>query len=72
MHEAGKRDERMRGMGTTLCVLVIIGSHGFIAHVGDSRIYLVRGDKTTSSRRTTTCRTSCSSAASSRPNRSRR
>ncbi len=46
VHEAGKRDERMRGMGTTLCVLVIVGSHGFIAHVGDSRIYLVRGEKT--------------------------
>ncbi|MFT3921131.1 MAG: cyclic nucleotide-binding domain-containing protein [Myxococcales bacterium] len=46
VHDAGKRDERMRGMGTTLCLLVIAGSHGFIAHVGDSRIYLVRGDKT--------------------------
>ena len=46
VHEAGKQDERLRGMGTTLCLLVIAGAHGFIAHVGDSRIYLVRGEKT--------------------------
>ncbi len=46
VHEAGKRDERLRGMGTTLCLLLVAGGHGFIAHVGDSRIYLVRGEKT--------------------------
>jgi serine/threonine protein phosphatase PrpC/CRP-like cAMP-binding protein len=46
VHEAGREDEQKRGMGTTLCALLVIGSHGFIAHVGDSRIYLVRGDKT--------------------------
>ncbi len=46
VHDAGRRDERKRGMGTTLCVLVLAGGHGFIAHVGDSRIYLVRSDKT--------------------------
>ena len=32
-----------RGMGTTIVVLFIIGSRGFIAYVGDSRIYLLRG-----------------------------
>ncbi len=46
VHDEGRRDERKRGMGTTLCVLLIAGGHGFIAHVGDSRIYLVRSDKT--------------------------
>jgi CRP-like cAMP-binding protein len=30
-------------MGTTLSSLLITGSHGFVAHVGDSRIYLQRG-----------------------------
>jgi CRP-like cAMP-binding protein len=29
-------------MGTTLSAIVIVGSQGFIAHVGDSRIYLAR------------------------------
>jgi PPM family protein phosphatase len=32
-----------RGMGTTIVVLFIVGSRGFIAYVGDSRIYLLRG-----------------------------
>jgi serine/threonine protein phosphatase PrpC/CRP-like cAMP-binding protein len=45
VHEAGQADEAKRGMGTTLSALLIIASQGFIAHVGDSRIYLLRGDK---------------------------
>ncbi|MGK0358999.1 MAG: serine/threonine protein phosphatase PrpC [Bradymonadia bacterium] len=31
-----------KGMGTTLSFMVIAGARGFIGHVGDSRIYLVR------------------------------
>jgi serine/threonine protein phosphatase PrpC len=31
-----------RGMGTTTSLLLIAGDHGFIAHVGDSRVYLLR------------------------------
>jgi serine/threonine protein phosphatase PrpC len=31
-----------RGMGTTTSALLITGDRGFIAHVGDSRIYLLR------------------------------
>jgi PPM family protein phosphatase len=45
VHDAGQADEQKRGMGTTLSVLLVVGSQGFIAHVGDSRIYLVRGDR---------------------------
>ena len=42
IHEEAKADVNKRGMGTTLSALMIAGSHGFIAHVGDSRIYLLR------------------------------
>jgi serine/threonine protein phosphatase PrpC len=42
IHAEAQRDETKRGMGTTLTGLLIIGSRGFIAHVGDSRCYLVR------------------------------
>jgi serine/threonine protein phosphatase PrpC len=34
----------LRGMGTTTSALVIRGAEGWFAHVGDSRIYMVRGD----------------------------
>ena len=39
-----QRDPSKRGMGTTIVALVVVGSRGFIAHVGDSRIYLLRND----------------------------
>ena len=39
---AAAEDESKRGMGTTCCLLMLIGHRGFIAHVGDSRIYLLR------------------------------
>jgi protein phosphatase len=34
-----------RGMGTTASALVIRGNHAWLGHVGDSRIYLLRGDE---------------------------
>ena len=34
----------LRGMGTTTSVLAVREGHGWLAHVGDSRIYRVRGD----------------------------
>ena len=35
-----------KGMGCTLTVLLIVGDRGFVAHVGDSRLYLHRGGRT--------------------------
>ncbi|HEX6097154.1 MAG TPA: Stp1/IreP family PP2C-type Ser/Thr phosphatase [Thermoanaerobaculia bacterium] len=35
----------LRGMGTTTSVLAVRDAQGWLAHVGDSRIYLVRGDE---------------------------
>ncbi|HET7435358.1 MAG TPA: Stp1/IreP family PP2C-type Ser/Thr phosphatase [Thermoanaerobaculia bacterium] len=35
----------LRGMGTTTSVLAVRDQQGWLAHVGDSRIYLVRGDE---------------------------
>ncbi len=42
IYEAAQADPTKRGMGTTLSMLMIIGDRGFIGHVGDSRIYLIR------------------------------
>lgn len=43
IHEEAQADPNKRGMGTTLSCLIILGGRGFIAHVGDSRIYMQRG-----------------------------
>jgi PPM family protein phosphatase len=43
IHEEAQADPQKRGMGTTLSSLIILGTRGFIAHVGDSRIYMERG-----------------------------
>lgn len=43
IHEAGCLDETRRGMATTLSALLIVGRSAFIAHAGDSRVYLLRG-----------------------------
>lgn len=42
IHEEAQSDTEKRGMGTTVSALLILGMRGFIAHVGDSRIYLSR------------------------------
>jgi serine/threonine protein phosphatase PrpC/CRP-like cAMP-binding protein len=43
VYAEAQRDPSKRGMGTTLVALLVLGSRGFIAYVGDSRIYLLRG-----------------------------
>jgi serine/threonine protein phosphatase PrpC len=40
--QRGQAEPEKRGMGTTTSALLIAGDRGFIAHVGDSRIYLLR------------------------------
>src|SRR5258708_24191121 len=45
IHEEAQGDKQKRGMGTTLSSLLIVGNKGFIGHVGDSRIYMMRGGK---------------------------
>lgn len=37
-----EKDRRRHGMGTTLSMVLLCGGRGFMAHVGDSRIYLLR------------------------------
>src|SRR6185436_11269092 len=43
VYKKGQVEPEKRGMGTTTSALLIAGDRGFIAHVGDSRIYMLRG-----------------------------
>jgi serine/threonine protein phosphatase PrpC len=45
IHSVAQRETEKRGMGTTLSALLVINNRGFIAHVGDSRIYLLRAGR---------------------------
>ncbi|MBW2526763.1 MAG: cyclic nucleotide-binding domain-containing protein [Deltaproteobacteria bacterium] len=42
IYALAQTDARKRGMGTTLSLLMVLDSLAYIAHVGDSRIYLIR------------------------------
>jgi PPM family protein phosphatase len=42
IYEKAKADDRLRGMGTTCTLLMIQDTKGHVAHVGDSRAYLLR------------------------------
>src|SRR5262252_6900740 len=42
VYHRGVKEPEKRGMGTTTSALLIAGDRGFIAHVGDSRIYMLR------------------------------
>ncbi len=43
--ERGQLNPEQRGMGTTCSLMLILGRRGFIAHVGDSRVYRLRDDE---------------------------
>jgi serine/threonine protein phosphatase PrpC len=43
IYQKALQEPEKRGMGTTLVLLLLIEERGFIAYVGDSRIYLTRG-----------------------------
>lgn len=44
IYTEAQSNPELRGMGTTTSVLAVRGEQGWIAHVGDSRIYRVRPD----------------------------
>src|ERR1041384_76262 len=45
IYEAATQDEKLQGMGTTCTALALCDGAAFAAHVGDSRLYLVRDDE---------------------------
>jgi serine/threonine protein phosphatase PrpC len=45
IHAASLADESKRGMGTTCTALALVGEEAFAAHVGDSRLYMMREGK---------------------------
>ena len=48
INRLGQRDSMLRGMGTTLVALLLCPSgKAYVAHVGDSRLYRLRGDEFT-------------------------
>jgi serine/threonine protein phosphatase PrpC/CRP-like cAMP-binding protein len=42
VHAEAAKDEKKRGMGTTIVGILFAGAQAFIVHVGDSRLYLMR------------------------------
>ena len=47
LRERGERDPRLSGMGTTLTVAMSFSDELFVANLGDSRAYLLRGSELT-------------------------
>ncbi len=45
IYEYAQEHAELRGMGTTLVALRIMGQTGFVAHVGDSRLYRFDGER---------------------------
>jgi protein phosphatase len=43
IYDAAEHNPEYFGMGTTVSVVLIIGGYAYIAQVGDSRVYLLRG-----------------------------
>lgn len=42
IYHMAQRDKKRHGMGTTLSMVLLVGDKAFMAHVGDSRVYLAR------------------------------
>ena len=42
VYEYACSEEGKGGMGTTLSMILVVGDQGFLGHVGDSRVYLLR------------------------------
>src|SRR6185436_4725613 len=42
IHAEAAKDEKKRGMGTTIVGILFLGTQAFIVHVGDSCLYLLR------------------------------
>jgi len=42
VYQRGQNESDKQGMGTTLDVVLVAGGEAFVAHVGDSRTYLIR------------------------------
>ena len=42
VYQRGQTEQDKQGMGTTLDVVLVAGAEAFVAHVGDSRTYLIR------------------------------
>lgn len=45
VYKKAATDIEKRGMGTTFSAVVIVGMKAYVAHVGDSRIYLIRRNR---------------------------
>ena len=43
IHAEATADPNKRGMGTTLVAVLFLGTQAFVVHVGDSRMYMMRG-----------------------------
>jgi serine/threonine protein phosphatase PrpC len=44
IHALGRRDPKLAGMGTTFSAVILRGRRAHLVHVGDSRIYRLRGE----------------------------
>lgn len=44
IYQAGQAEEEKAGMGTTIVAVVVLKNHLIFAHVGDSRLYMLRGE----------------------------
>ena len=45
IYERSRSEAQLAGMGSTAVVALLVGRKLYVAHVGDSRIYLIRGDR---------------------------